>query len=308
LFPRLDSGRLVLVPALLLVSIAASSNAGPLSSSWSGGDRKTDAVLPVVTEGSFRLLSYNIAGLPEGISQSRPKANIPLISPRLNAYDLVLIQEDFSFPDEIRMHAKHAHRSSATQSRSFLGFGDGLSRFAQYPFEEYARVRWRKCHGAVTNGSDCLAFKGFTVATHRLASGVSLDVYNLHMDAGDAPGDRRARADQVKQLVRSIALRSRGRAVVVAGDTNMGRRQREGMDALMGGANLTDACRALDCPDPDRIDRVLFRSSERLRLAASRWAIDDGFVDGVGRPLSDHEALAVDLAWTVTGTDVARAD
>jgi endonuclease/exonuclease/phosphatase family metal-dependent hydrolase len=292
----MGSGRAVLVGVSLLLSIAASSNAGPLGSSWSPG-AEADVRLQGETSGTLRLLSYNIAGLPEGISQSRPKANIPRISPRLNAYDMVLVQEDFSFPHELRSGVEHSHRSSTHQSRSLLGFGDGLSRFASYPFEAFSRVRWRRCHGTLANGNDCLAYKGFTVATHHLAEGVALDVYNLHMDAGGSKGDRRARLAQVKQLVRSIALRSRDRAVIVAGDTNMGRHDEDLVAELMDGAGLTDVCRALDCPEPERIDRVLFRSSDRLALSALQWFIDRSFVDDQGRPLSDHLAVAVEMAW-----------
>ena len=50
--------------------------------------------------GSFTALSYNVAGLPELISGSEPQTNSPLISPLLNAYDLVLVQE--SWGDSVR--------------------------------------------------------------------------------------------------------------------------------------------------------------------------------------------------------------
>lgn len=45
--------------------------------------------------GTFTTLTYNVAGLPEGLSGSNPSVNTPLISPLLNAYDLVLVQEDW---------------------------------------------------------------------------------------------------------------------------------------------------------------------------------------------------------------------
>ena len=41
-------------------------------------------------EGNFSVLSYNVAGLLEGLSQSKPSVFIPMISPLLNNYDLVL--------------------------------------------------------------------------------------------------------------------------------------------------------------------------------------------------------------------------
>src|SRR3954464_1761273 len=53
--------------------------------------------IEVAHGGQFRLLTYNVAGLPQVVSPSTPRQNIPLVSPLLNAYDVVLVQEDFSY-------------------------------------------------------------------------------------------------------------------------------------------------------------------------------------------------------------------
>src|SRR6185503_16774088 len=47
-------------------------------------------ILPAPTSGEFLALSYNVAGLPEGISGSHPATNTAIIAPLLNDYDLVL--------------------------------------------------------------------------------------------------------------------------------------------------------------------------------------------------------------------------
>jgi hypothetical protein len=60
---------------------------------------------------SLRLLSYNVAGLPEGISSSHPEHNSPLISPLLNDYDIALLQEDFSYHAQIVSASQHPHVS-----------------------------------------------------------------------------------------------------------------------------------------------------------------------------------------------------
>ncbi|MFW6052229.1 MAG: endonuclease/exonuclease/phosphatase family protein [Myxococcota bacterium] len=298
-----------LFPFLFLLSIAAPSNAGPLEA------RAPERVLDeaaladqVATRGSLRLLTYNVAGLPEGISRSRPRANMPEISRLLNRYDLALVQEDFWFPEALRAHLELPHRSFPARRKSVLGFGDGLSRFGRLPFEDFMRVRWSECHGVVSHGSDCLAFKGFTVATHHLARGATVDVYNLHMDAGRAPADLDARRAQTDQLIRSIALRSKGRAVLLAGDTNMWRDDEETLGRLMEETGLRDACRELGCPDPRRIDRVLFRSAPDLSLRPSSWAIDERFVDAAKKALSDHDAVAVRFRWQMAGAGLAAAE
>ena len=43
------------------------------------------------------MLSYNVAGLPQEISSENPTEHLPLISPLLNEYDVVMTQEDFDW-------------------------------------------------------------------------------------------------------------------------------------------------------------------------------------------------------------------
>lgn len=245
------------------------------------------------SSGTLRVLTYNVAGLPEGISRSRPSRNIPMMSPLLDAYDLVLVQEDFAYQAELRSGVTLPHCSpSSTQS-----IGDGLSRFSRHPFREHERRPWTRCNGILDEGCDCLAPKGFSVAAHEIAPGISVDVYNLHMDAGRTPRDAAARAHQVEQLLSAMVERSGDRAVVVAGDTNMWRADAESLERLLVGGDLVDACRTLGCGRPNSVDRILYRSSPALRLEARRYWIAREFVDERGRPLSDHLAVAVELAF-----------
>ncbi len=43
--------------------------------------------------GVLDVLTYNVAGLPEGISSSNPATNTPLLAPKLAPYALVHVQE-----------------------------------------------------------------------------------------------------------------------------------------------------------------------------------------------------------------------
>jgi endonuclease/exonuclease/phosphatase (EEP) superfamily protein YafD len=252
---------------------------------------------PNADEGSLSLLTYNVAGLPAGISRSRPATNIPLISPLLNRYDLVLVQEDFAYQLDLRRDVEHPYRSPL-QLSSIFDTGDGLSRFSRHPFSGFGREAWRACHGVLAFGSDCLARKGFSVATHELSPGILVDVYDLHMDAGGGFADRDARQAQIDQLIEAIARRSRGRAVIVAGDTNLRRlRDRRLLTRLLDRAGLEDSCQELRCGEPGRVDRVLYRSSASLELSARSWRTDPAFRDADGRALSDHRAVAVVFDW-----------
>lgn len=248
-------------------------------------------------EGELLALTYNVAGLPEGLSRSDPARNTPLISPKLNAYDLVLVQEDFTYHDLLIASVTHPYRSLTKVPETRLT-GDGLNRLSRSPFVGFERFQWRSCHGGLDSGSDCLAEKGFTVATHQFGDDreLEIDVYNLHMDAGGGEQDGAARSDQVEQLLETLTVRSAGRAVIVGGDTNL-RVSREGDAArlarLMGGAALADSCEAVSCPDPTHIDRFFLRSGDAVELEAVEWSEDRSFVDDVGEDLSDHPAIAV---------------
>jgi endonuclease/exonuclease/phosphatase family metal-dependent hydrolase len=255
--------------------------------------------------GVLRVLTYNVAGLPEGISRSRPTVNIPRIGPRFDAYDIVLVQEDFAFQDELRAGVGLPHCSTDAVSSERDRPADGLNRFSRVPFAEHERRAWTSCNGLLSEGCDCLAPKGFSVATHEIAPGRYLDVYNLHMDAGGTARDRAARDDQVEQLLAALRERSAGRAVIVAGDTNFRRGDERLARRLLREGGLVDACQALGC-GADRVDRVLVRSSPTIVLEPRRYRMAHEFVDDAGRPLSDHLAVDVEIAWRVLAPPAPR--
>lgn len=246
--------------------------------------------------GSFEVVTYNVAGLPEGISRSHPLANLALIGELLNRYDIALVQEDFAYPLELRRGVRHPH-ATAPFVRSGLDYGDGLSQFSRLPFSEFRREAWQSCHGVVDSFFDCLTPKGFSRSRQSLGPDAFAHVYNLHMDAGWSAEDRAARARQVAQLIDAIRRDSAGQALVVGGDTNMLGRERALLEHLMAEVRLEDACAKTSCPEPRRIDRILYRSSEQLRLRPKRWRIATEFVDAAQQPLSDHLAVAVQFEW-----------
>ena len=249
--------------------------------------------------GTFDLLTYNVAGLPQHLSSSDPVRNMPRIGRRLDAYDLVLVQEDFRYHAKLARHARHPFRSRPLRLHA-APVGDGLNRFSALPFAEFTRIRWDECHGIVDDGSDCLSAKGFSLARHEISPGVVIDVYNLHADAGGAEGDIEARAAQFRQLRAHLARVSDGNAVIVAGDTNLKGRARPRDDEILtdflGATGMNDVARSLGGL-PEMIDRAFFRSGDGVALRPLRWRIADEFVDAEGAPLSDHEPIHVRFAW-----------
>lgn len=249
-------------------------------------------------QGEFTLLTYNVAGLPQGISPSNPEKNIPLISPLLNKFDIALVQEDFFYHDELKSETTHAYQSEPKARASEFTSGDGLNRFSIFSFSSLRREAWTKCSNE--NGNDCLAQKGFSVAETEIAPGVKIDIYNMHLDAGSTQADLEARRSQIQQLLNTINSRSAGRAIIVAGDINLNIEYRPHdlplFQTLLGEAELTDSCHFLSCAN-ELVDRVLFRGNSSLNLQAGSWSIDSNFVDDRGIKLSDHFAVATRFTW-----------
>lgn len=263
---------------------------------------ETETTGPIADPGEFDLLTYNVAGLPQGLSSSDPEAHMPQISPLLNDFEIVVVQEDFWYHTELSAEVTHPHQSTPwTDEPTYEDMGDGLNRFAQYPFELHERVAWWSCHGTIDNGSDCLATKGWSFARHTIDEGVEIDVYNLHMEAGGSQEDIDVRDKSVDDLVAAIAERSEGRAVIVAGDYNL--HEQDPVDLaqyqrLIDGAGLLDACWETSCNNTS-IDRVLYRGAANLSLSATTWAQPPEFVDAEDNgPLSDHDPTAVHFVYT----------
>jgi hypothetical protein len=269
--------------------------------------------------GELLALTYNVAGLPEPLSGSMPERFMPLIGPLLNDYELVLMQETWLTPDpnpgaplrvyhEILVEAsEHPYQSEPAEvpwgmdaRRPTALLGDGLNRFSDLPFDDVIRVPWEDC---VETASDCLAFKGFSMARTELADAVSVDVYNLHMEAGGSAEDEAARAAGITQLVDFMQDMSEGRAVIVGGDFNLHTDTEPAAtqyQELLDTAGLTDACEALDCDFPGSIDKFAYRSSDELEIEALQWSDEsDTFVSDMGEDLSDHPPIAVRFGWTL---------
>jgi hypothetical protein len=204
--------------------------------------------------GELSVLSYNVAGLPQEISSENPSEHIPLISPLLNEYDVVLTQEDFDwwqpaldgldfvhYHERLRAEATHEYRTSRhpgpeaagldPATRPDLNVGDGLGIMSRAPFqdreplEDEVRVAWQGCFGGFDTSdggaADCLAMKGFAMVTVGLADGAAVDVYTLHAEAGGTPEDQRLQDEDFELLADYIDEHSAGHAVIIGGDTNL---------------------------------------------------------------------------------------
>jgi endonuclease/exonuclease/phosphatase family metal-dependent hydrolase len=265
------------------------------------------------SSGTFSVLSYNVAGLPEGLSSGNPRVNTPIIGQRIRPYDVVHVQEDFNYHASLYASNTHPFR---TPTSGGVPFGDGLNTLADFPYSDLARDRWDRC-----NGTDCLTPKGFTFSRTRLAEGVLVDFYNVHANAGSTDADLAARRANISELSRFITANSAGNAVVVAGDTNTRyTRTGDNIRELVTANGLTDAwvqeerggvppaagSPALVCDDAnvtdacEVVDKILFRGNRYIGLNLTRYGNEDAaFRTADDKMLSDHYPIAADFRWTL---------
>jgi endonuclease/exonuclease/phosphatase family metal-dependent hydrolase len=263
--------------------------------------------------GSFSILSYNIAGLPEPLSGSEPAVNTPIIGQRIRPYDIVHVQEDFNYHGDLYANDNHPHR---TPTSGPAAFGDGLNTLSSHPYSDLLRDDWDACHG-----TDCLTPKGFTWSRTRLAEGVLIDFYNVHANAGSADADLAARRANISELSAFIAANSAGNAVIVAGDTNTRyTRAGDNIRDLVSANGLTDAwvqqerggtppavgSPPLGCDDTavtdacEVVDKILYRGNRYVTLALERYGNENAaFRRTDGAMLSDHYPIAATFGWTL---------
>ncbi len=298
----------------------------------------TDAAPPTTIDiaenpqgGTFRLLTYNVDGLPVEISTGHPDRNLPLISPLLNEVDLVLTQEDYdwwkpgglastvdfvNYHGRLRADATHEYQSPqhpgadavGITDRPDLELGDGLGILSNLPTAGDERVPWKGCFGGFNQDdhgkADCLAIKGFQVSTVTLPNGAEVHLYNLNAEAGTSAKDVALRRADLEQLAAHIAQHAKGAPVIVAGTTNLrldGGNDDGAADAwasFLTATGLTDSCRINGCKDQARGDRVAYRSGTGASLEATIERVRaDRFVDGSGEPLSQRPPVEVTFAW-----------
>lgn len=272
-----------------------SSSSAPVATSATPAS--TAPVATFVAAGTIKFLTYNVAGLPQFISQVQPARNIPLISPLLNNYELVVVQEDFWYHSVLTAQARHPWKSVPLVQYYTL-VGDGLNTFSQTRFFDFERRKWNDFHGIVNHSNDGLSSKGFSACRHDVGNGVMIDVYNLHADAGNDPGDEAARTKNFQQLLAFMQTYSTTNPVIVAGDTNLSANRPADMAVLsdfLGRAGLRDAARVLG--KHEVLDRVMVRGTADVTLDPVLWRDADEFNDSNGQPLSDHSAIHVDVRW-----------
>lgn len=285
-----------------------------------GGLTATATPAAAAGSGTFSVLTYNVAGLPQGLSSAPTPRDTSTteIGRRIAPYDIVNVEEDFNYHAYLYATDTHPYRTATSGG---AGIGSGLNTVSNYAWDgdDFERVGWNSCQ---IDSGDCLTPKGFTFMRERLAEGVYVDFYNLHTNAGTNDGDEASRAANLDQLTSFISTHSAGNAVVVMGDTNTrytrsadtiaefasangltdawvqlirgGSAPAKGSDALVcdqSGATVPNTCEV--------VDKVLYRGSKLVNLKATSYNNEHAkFLTGDGLMLSDHDPITVGFSWS----------
>ncbi|HYC57440.1 MAG TPA: endonuclease/exonuclease/phosphatase family protein [Candidatus Binatia bacterium] len=273
------------------------------------------------------VLTYNVRGLPPQVIEPRA-TQIAAIAGKLEDFhttggefvggdSLVGLQELFdpNYYNTI-MSGVAYDVETAKDSGGPAGIGDGLDFLSDYPLTAVTQVGWTNCFGTFgANGSDCDTNKGFTVGTAELVEGGSVKIINLHADAGQDEGSRTARRANITQLVTYINDNLEGEAIILMGDTNslFTRAGNDNVQTLITSAGLSDvwvelkrggevpgAGTAIDTgcaadeagANCERIDKIMYRSSDTVSIVPVDYQVlDDFFDDSQGGDLSDHKPV-----------------
>lgn len=264
--------------------------------------------------GEISVLTYNVAGLPEGINADQhPTRHMHLISPLLNAYDIVNVQEDFFYHDSLYKHITLPYKSKYVAD---VIFGDGLNTVSKIPFLYYTRTKWDSCYG-----TDCLTPKGFTYCRLRFKEGVFVDLYNAHCNAGSTNADCKARRSNIAQLCRYINSYSDGHAIIIMGDfncrytrtqddiraiDNKGLKNvwveliRGGVYPLQNDVSLTDCSPNASNATCETVDKIFYRSSDKITITPTFFQVDNPlFYDSIGDQLSDHKPVNAKFSYKI---------
>jgi endonuclease/exonuclease/phosphatase family metal-dependent hydrolase len=247
----------------------------------------------------FTVLSYNTHGLSAWVAGDDPLTRFPIIGDKSNAYDVVLIQEDFAHHAALLKGARQPIIERGNPNRFGrwcpVCSGSGLtilSRWTRESLLEVVNRAYRHCAGWIGGANDCLATKGFQRMRIRLPGGAELDFINTHLDAGRSRADRAVRRRQLDLLRSSIEAEAAAGALILGGDLNLDAAHSEDAalrDAFSSALGLADSGARGGSRWPT-LDYIFYRSGGGLELEVVEAGEDLSFVHE-GAPLSDHPAI-----------------
>lgn len=155
----------------------------------------------------------------------------------------------------------------------------------------------------------------------RFNKNVSVDLYNVHCNAGSDNADYAARRKNIEQLCEYINTYSADKAIILMGDFNcrytriednirkidsLGFKNvwieltRNGVAPLQDGNSLIDCSTNTTSPTCEVVDKIFYRSNSQITLTPTFYQLDDArFYDVDSLPLSDHRPMNAKFRYTI---------
>jgi len=273
-------------------------------------------------DNTFNVLSLNVAGLPAILSSGNPSVNTKKISPLLNNFDIISVQEDFSYHSDLVSQLSSEYYQ--TEHSGNVPFGDGMNIFSRFGIYEDTRYKWNDSYGFIENGADQMTPKGILYTAIEIAPGYFVDVYDFHADADCDEDSLAARRSNMIQVAELIQARSQGRAVIVLADTNCRYTRAEDnfAEAILDTCGLKDAWVEtkrggvrpedgdalsdwgnLNSGNHEVVDKIFYRSGASVELdLVSYDLLDTMFTDENGEQLADHFPITATFSYTLNET------
>lgn len=249
---------------------------------------------------TLTVLLFNVWNLPGICTDGKSRERAFAISPHLNAYDVVILNEAFQNKDALLKDVVHKHRF-VLKRQWYTLFDSGVVILSKYPI-----VDTRSEHYSMRRSFDWFAAKGLAMCTLDV-KGTYVDVYGTHMQAGNSAPETRARLSQALQVAEAVQKWSPPmRPIIFAGDLNMGPTLDSAYEtfsvhygsredaihrtgsyiAMRDGAGLEDVFSDGPTSEKEDINRFLVRNAKNASVT---------YVHGL-RSLSDSDAVLCNIS------------
>ena len=309
-----------------------------------------------VSEGTFTAVALNVDGLPNKILTYNLNPDGPgesgtaKISQYLASknYDMIGCSEDFNYNGTL-MSQLNDNYSCGTIRRTLSIGGvlggwpidtDGLNliwKNAKINAQNESWTRWNTTSS--TDGNQYVR-KGFRHYDVTIDGSALIDVYILHMDAGDNSDAIDSRHAQWRQLRDAINTSNLSRPKLVIGDTNSRWTREEIATNFMVGlseqltvsdvwvekyrnnvypttamGDLTDASDPENYTNYEIVDKIFYinpTAANTVQLQPLSFKIEHDYTydsvdhDGNTNPLGDHHPVVVEFKWTKSGEALNR--
>lgn len=304
-------------------------------------------------EGTFTAVALNVDGLPQSINLGVTSIDLNPDGPGADGtlkisqylaskgYDFIGCSEDFNYNGSLMESLKDRYdcgtiRNTLSVSGVFGGFPfdtDGLNLIWKKTLAA-TNESWTRWDSTKDTDGNQYVKKGYRHYDMCLGGNATIDVYILHMDAGDTNATD-SRESQWRQLCDAINNSDHSRAKLIIGDTNS-RYTREdvisnfinrlstdftmsdvwvefyryGVYPTKGMANLTDQTDPTDYSKYEIVDKIIYinpKAANTVRLVPQAFRIEQDYTydyvdhDGNTNALGDHRPVVVTFKYTTSG-------